>query len=157
MNASAKDATTPEVSAACTANCSEGIPEKPVLGMAPSVAHGQPWHCYVPRKENPKGGQTREGGWEQQSPSRLTLVFRVFHLCVGPHRECPANSLREVSQVSQQLTAEGRGLPGDPYQFWGWCPLNLKEPFQCGRPEGEFHVCIRTSIHFRSRTRGAQA
>ena len=71
-----------------------------------------------------------------QDPKPVSSFF-VLTFLWGCHTESPANSLREVSQVSLQLTAEGRGVPEDRSQFWGWCPLKLKEPLQCGRPEGE--------------------
>ena len=45
---------------------------------------------------------------QRDSPS-----FLVFTLVWGCHTESPANSPREVSRVSLQLTAKGRGLPGD--------------------------------------------
>ena len=65
----------------------------------------------------------------------------------GCHTESSANFLREVSQVSLQLTAEGRGLPGDRYQFWGWCPLNLNESRSSAAAQrANYHVDIRLPI-----------
>ena len=87
----------------------------------------------VPRKgENPKGNHSGREGGRQRHPRRVHQDSKpvspvcVFSFVWGCHTESPANSLREVSRVSLQLTAEGRGLPGDRYQFWGWCPLNYK-------------------------------
>ena len=86
----------------------------------------------VPRKENPKGNNPGREGGRQRHPRRVHQDSRpVSSFCVltfvgDCHTESPANSLREVNQVSLQLTAEGRGFPGDPYQFWGWCPSKFK-------------------------------
>ena len=52
-----------------------GIPESQFLGWCPSMSCVRPLlrprsasgTLAVQRKENPKGGQTREGGWEQKS------------------------------------------------------------------------------------------
>ena len=116
--ASAKDATTSEVSAACTASCTEGY----LKASSRDGGRCGPQPNLTPQgaeKGKPKGGKTREGGGRnrvrQDSPS-----FLVFTFVWGCHTESPANSLREVSRVSLQLTAVS-GFTD--YQFWGWCLL----------------------------------
>ena len=86
------------------------------------------------KRETPK--ETTQGGraGRQRHHRRVTKTQTPFPpivcspLCGVGHTESPANSLREVSQVSLQLTAEGRGLSGDRYQFWGWCPFPVRPP-----------------------------
>ena len=147
VNASAKDATTSEVSAVCTVHCKVEVLESQFSGWRPVWLTANLGTARCHERKNPKGGQTREGGWEEQSSSRLTLVFLVFTLCVGCHTESSANSLREVSEVSLQLTAEGRSPPRDRYQFWSWCPLNLKENRSSAAAQrANYHVDIRLSI-----------
>ena len=74
--------------------------------------------------------------------SKPVSPFCVFTFVWGCHTESSANSLREDSQVSLQLTAEGRGLLGDRYQFWGWCPFKLQRAAPVRPPRGR----ITTSI-----------
>ena len=83
VNASAKDATTSEVSAVCTVHCTVEVPESQFSGWRPVWLTANLGTARCRERKNPKGGQTREGGWEQKSSSRLTLVFLVFPLCVG--------------------------------------------------------------------------
>ena len=115
VNASANDATTSEVTSTCTVRCTQVILESQNLG----------WRLVCHCQENPRIGKTREGGWEQQIPSRLAFVppvLFVFTFVWGCHTESPANSLLEVSRVSLQLTAVSGTTH---YQFWGWCPFKL--------------------------------
>ena len=84
-------------------------------------------------------------GATESVKTRPRSPFLVFTFVWGlPHRESFKLSLRKVSQVSLQLTAASGSTD---YQFWGWCPLNWKEPLQCGRPVGESFVDIRPSIY----------
>ena len=86
----------------------------------------------VPRKENRKGNQPgREGGRQKHhrrvlKDSEPVSPFVCSPLCGVATPRVLRTLLREVSQASLQLTAEERGLPGDPYQFWGWCPSKFK-------------------------------
>ena len=112
----------------------------PVLGMV-LVRDGprtveSPFKCGqhvappVPRQletseENHPG---REGGRQRHHrrvhrDSQPVSPFCVFTFVWGCHTESPANSLREVSRVSLQLTAVSGSTD---YQFWGWCPLSFK-------------------------------
>ena len=89
-------------------------------------------------KGNPKGNNSgREGGCQRHhrrvhQDSKPVSPFCVFTFVWGCHTESPANSLAGFSQRS------ARGPGATDYQFWGWCPLQLREPVQCGRRLGEF-------------------
>ena len=115
--------------------------------MAPSAAHGHPWHCYVPRKENPIGGQTREGGWEQQSRQDSPSFPRFLPLS-GVATPRVLRTLFAGIKTALESTAWARLSPGGASgKRPRWGPLNLEEPLQCGRPLGEFFVDIRPSIY----------
>ena len=103
----------------------------------------------VPRKRETQRKQLREG-WgapgttEESMKTQNPFLLFCVHLCVGLPHGSPVNAQREVRQVSLQLTAEGRGLPGDHYQFWGWRPLKIKRAAAAQR--ANYHVDIRLSI-----------
>ena len=86
----------------------------------------------VPRKvetlkETTQGGRAgARGTTEESTETQNPFLLCVFTFAWGYHTESPENSLWEVSQVSLQLAAEGRGLLKDRYQFWGW-PRNPLE------------------------------
>ena len=146
---SAKDATTSEFSAACTANCTHRMPESQLLGWRPVwlAAKLDTTRCRE-RKTPQVDRQGRVGGSNRVQP-RLKTRFPlfVFTFVRGCHTESPANSLREVSLVSLQLTAEGRGLPVDRYQFWGWCPLKFQKGAAPVRPPSGRIPRRHTPVH----------
>ena len=106
-----KDATPSEVLAACTARCTEGVPESQFLGWRPLWSTAKTWHCEVPRMENPKGDSTREGGLRLRPLSPLLC----FHLFDGlPQRESRALSrVHGPRPDSLPKKLQRRGLPGD--------------------------------------------
>ena len=148
VNASAKNATTSEVSAVCTVHCTVGVPESQFSGWRPVWLTANLDTARCRERKTPKvDRQGRVGGSNrvrQDSPSFSSFSPFVW----GCHTESSANSVREVSQVSLQLTAAGRGLPGDRYQFWGWCPLNLKE----NRSSAAAQRANSTSVYVRRST-----
>ena len=103
--------------------------------------------CRVFPKGNTQGGGQRHPRRVHQDSKPVSLVC-VFTFVWGCHTESPANALREVSRVSLQLTAEGRGLPGDQYQFWCWCPFKLeRNRSSASAQRANYHVCTRPSIY----------
>ena len=119
--------------------------------MAPVVASGQK----TPDKAQREGGWGRAGqrrsrpfpldsaaGRQKHNYPFLPLRFSVlwgFHIDVSDvlslGTDMPSSGGEFWGWCPSEL--QGRGLPGDRHKFWGWCPLKLKEPLQCGRPEGE--------------------
>ena len=102
------------------------------LGWGPSVGDQVPRKVKTPKETN----LGREG--RLQAPQKVHRGSHlVLPLCLnlvwGCHTESPANSLVCVSRVSLQMTAVSGSTDN---HFWGWCPLNLEKPRQCGRPEG---------------------
>ena len=95
------------------------------------------WHFQCRERKTPKMvRQGRAGEATESVKTRPRSPFLVFTFVWGCHTESPANSLREVSQVSLQLTAEGRGPPGDRYQFRGWCPVKVQRAAPVRPPRG---------------------
>ena len=161
VNASAMDTTASGVSAASTVFCTEGN-LKPVLGLVP-VSDGQrtaasPLKCGhrvalpVPRKggnqkETTQGGTAGARGTTEESTKTQNRLPPF--VCSPLRGVATPNSLREVSQVSLQLTAEGSGLPGDRHQFWGWCQLQFKRSrLSAAVQRANWNVFLRPSIFY---------
>ena len=124
VNESSKGATTSDVPAACTVHCTVEIPESQFSGWRPVWITAKLDTARRRERKTPKGvRQGRVGGGNRVCKNHPRSHFLVLTFVWGCHSQSPANSLREVSQVSLQLTTEGRGLPGNRYQFWGAAPV----------------------------------